>query len=317
MKKVYLLGAVISAMCFNAQNLTEVSVSQPVNQLPTKAVGVIYTQPIEGASGIVADVLANGTYVAAADDFILTETSTISKISITGFQQNGNLETAISQGLIMYIYADKAGVPNGNPSNTAVTPLAKIDISKTSPAYSLVKDVTTYTYTVNVPLAIGTSLTLNKNTTYWVVFAAKTNLTAYTGASRFNWFTAALVGNKAKLIDPNNAFGAGATDWTDISGLTGDQSFNGLAFTIEGETALGTKEIYNSSKVRVSPNPTSDILNFNANVSSVQIFDVVGRNVSSAKVSGNQINVSKLKAGVYVIKFETENGTQTEKFIKK
>ena len=317
MKKVYLLGAVFFAMYANAQEFSAVSLDQSVQVAPSKAPGVIDTQPVVGTSGIVANVLANGNYVAAADDFILSENSTISKISVKGFQNDGNLETAVSQGLLMYIYADKAGVPAGNPSNSAVTPLAKIDISKTSPAYSLVKEASTYTYTVDVPLALGSPLSLNKNTTYWVVFAAKTNLAAYTGASRFNWYTASLVGNKAKLIDPSNAFGAGATDWTNISTLTGDPTFDGLAFTIEGETVLGTKELYNSSKVRISPNPTADILNFNAKVSSVHIFDVVGRNVSTAKVSNNQINVSNLKSGVYIVKFETENGTQTEKFIKK
>ena len=317
MKKVYLLGAVFFALFANAQDFAAVSSSQSTQVLLPKAPGVIYSQPIVGTSGIVSDMLANGDFVATADDFILTDNSTISKINITGFQNQGNLETTISTGLIMYIYSDASGVPSGNPSTTAVTPIAKIDISKTSPAYSLVKTATNYVYTVDVPLALGTTLTLNKNTTYWLVFAAKTNLSAYTATTRFNWYTAAVVGNKAKLIDPRNAFGAGATDWTDISSLTADPSFDGLSFSIEGETALGTGEVYNSNKVSISPNPTSDYLNFNSKVQSVQIVDASGRNVSSSKVVNNQIDVRNLAKGIYFVKFQTEKGVQTEKFIKK
>lgn len=317
MKKVYLLGAVFFALFANAQEFAAVSSSPSSNVSPTKAPGVIYSQPVEGTSGIVSDVLSNGSYVAAADDFILTDNSVVSRITVTGFQNQGNLETVVSTGLIMYIYTDANGMPSGNPTDAAQTPVAKIDLSKSSPAYSLVKTGSTYAYSVNIPLALGKGISLNKNTTYWLVFAAKTNLSAYTGATRFNWYTAARVGNKAKLIDPSDAFQAGATNWTDISELTEDASFDGLTFTIEGETALGTGEIYNSNKVSISPNPTSDYLNFNAKVKSVQIIDAAGRNVSSAKVANNQVDVRNLAKGVYIVKFETENGTQTEKFIKK
>lgn len=72
-----------------------------------------------------------------------------------------------------------------------------------------------------------------------------------------------------------------------------------------------------TSKLALYPNPTSDYLYFSADVKSVQIFDAAGRNVSSAKAATKKVDVRNLAKGVYVVKFETEKGTQTEKFIKK
>ena len=80
---------------------------------------------------------------------------------------------------------------------------------------------------------------------------------------------------------------------------------------------MGTANNSTTASVSLYPNPTSDFLNFSGKVSSVQIFDASGRTVSSSKVSNNQVNVTNLEKGVYIVKFETENGTQTEKFIKK
>lgn len=314
MKKVYLLASALITLSLNAQEFAAVSNNSAVHIVNNKA--VLFSQPVTTTDGIVADVLANGNFVACADDFTLAENSTITKISVTGFQNQGDLETAVSTGIMMYIYNDAAGVPNGNPSNAAVVPVAKIDIPSSSAAYSLVKSDTNYIYSVNIPLALGSALTLNKNTKYWVVFAAKTNLTAYTGTTRFNWFAGTVAGSNAKLIDPSNAFGAGATNWTDLSALTATPALNGLAFSIEGETNLATGEVYNSNKVSVSPNPTSDYLTIGGKVQSVEIADASGRKVS-AKVINNVVDVKNLAKGVYVIKFVTERGTQTEKFIKK
>lgn len=71
-----------------------------------------------------------------------------------------------------------------------------------------------------------------------------------------------------------------------------------------------------NKKMAFYPNPTTDFLNFNTKVSAVQIFDASGRNVTSTQLSKSQIDVRNLAKGVYIVKFETEKGSQTEKFIK-
>lgn len=299
MKKFYFLSSLLLGLIANAQ----------------------FTQTATGTNGIVSNVLSTGSFVLCADDFTVSQATTVSSISVTGFQNAGTLETGISTGLILYIYSDSSGVPASNPTVTAYVPVAKIDISNTSPAYNLVKTGTSnYTYNVNVALALPTAVTLQPGVTYWLAFAPKTNLTAYTATTRFNWFTATTTfGNPAKLIDPANAFGAAATSWTNVSTLTADPTFNSLAFSIVGTNVLGTtEEVFNSNKLTISPNPTSDILNIktDSKINNVSVVDMTGRKVN-VKLDGDKVDVRAFPAGTYLINIETKDGISTEKFIKK
>jgi hypothetical protein len=299
MKKIYYLGSLLLGLLINGQ----------------------FTQTPTGTNGIVSNVLSSGSFVLCADDFTVSQATTVSSISVTGFQNAGTLETGISTGLILYIYTDASGVPASNPTVTSYVPVAKIDISSTSPAYNLVKtDTSTYTFNINVASAIPTAVTLQPGVTYWLAFAPKTNLTAYTATTRFNWFTATTAsGNPAKLIDPGNAFGANATNWTNVSTLTADPTFNSLAFSIVGTTTLGTtEEVFNSNKLRISPNPTTDVLNIktDSKINSVSVVDLTGRKVN-VRLDGDKVDVRSLPAGTYLINVETKDGISTEKFIKK
>ncbi|EJL70493.1 T9SS type A sorting domain-containing protein [Chryseobacterium populi] len=301
MKKLYLFGVLLSAIGLNAQT-------------------VIYSQPTTTTNGIVSDVLANNNFVAAADDFKLTSQNKITKIKIEGFQNAGTLETTIATGAVLYIYANNGGMPAGIPNNPAVTPIAKVDVAKGAPGYGLVKTGTSnYTFTIDVTAALPTPVILQANAVYWLVFAAKTNLTAYTGTTRFNWFAGQINDNPALLVDPSNAFGAGATNWTSLSALTATPALDGLAFSIEGESVLGVHEVYNSVKsVSVSPNPTTDYLfvTSKSKVSNVAVFDVSGRKLN-VNFDGEKVDVRNLQAGNYMISIENKDGKITEKFIKK
>lgn len=304
MKKLYVFGVLLSAMNSNAQT-------------------VIYSQPTAGTSGIVANALANGNFVASADDFTLASQSTITKINIQGFQQSGTLGTAVATGAMLYIYADNAGKPAGIPNNPAVTPIAKIDIASGAAGYSLVNTATNYTFTIDVAAALPTPLVLQANTVYWLVFAAKTNLTAHTAAVRFNWFGATPTGNTSKLVDPSNAFGASATTWTNISTLTGSAALDGLSFSIEGPSLGVDKEIFNSAKLSVYPNPVKDIVTIsnelNYSLQSINITDLNGRTVKTLKMNGEasaQVNISDLSSGVYMMNISSDKGSMTKKIVK-
>ncbi|KFF12269.1 hypothetical protein IW15_11965 [Chryseobacterium soli] len=301
MKKNYLLGLLFCITGLNAQT-------------------VIYNQPTTTTDGIVANALANNTFVATADDFTLTSQRRITKINIVGFQNQGTLETTVATGAMLYIYADNAGSPAGIPNNNVVAPIAAINIAKGAPGYVLTKTGTSnYTFSIDVTVALSTPVILQANTVYWVVFAAKTNLTAYTAATRFNWFAGQANGSPAKLVDPANAFGAGATTWTSLSALTGTTALDGLAFSIEGNSVLGTTEVFSSVKeITVSPNPTSDYLfiKTKSKVSAVEIFDLTGRKIVSTTET-DRVDVKNLEPGNYIIKIQTKEGVTTEKFIKK
>jgi hypothetical protein len=50
---------------------------------------------------------------------------------------------------------------------------------------------------------------------------------------------------------------------------------------------------------------------------SVQIFDIVGKEVVKADVINNAVNVANLEAGVYIVKITEEGKTATRKLIIK
>ncbi len=78
--------------------------------------------------------------------------------------------------------------------------------------------------------------------------------------------------------------------------------------------------IYDTSdKISVYPNPTIDILFIEANTSGeVSIYDLDGKLIMKKQIENakNEINVSSLTTGSYVLKFLYNNGYKTTKFVK-
>lgn len=319
MKKIYFLAASLFVLStVNAQEkLSAVSLNTTNVDILKSTKAVLYEQEISGTSGIVSDVLSNGNFVTVADDFTLTESADVSKINISGFQNQNSLST-LCTGIMLYIYTDNGGQPSGIPGDSNAY-VAKVDVSAPSSVYTINNpSAGSFVFTVDLAAANGSPVALQANTKYWLVFSPKVNITAYTAATRWNWYTGTVTDTEAKLVDPQNAFGAGATDWTDISLLTGDSSFDGLAFSIEGETTMGVGEVYNSVKdLTVAQN--ADQLFILAKAQKVQSSDVFssdGKKVLTAK--GDKINISALSKGVYFINVTTAEGKLlSTKFIKK
>ena len=93
-------------------------------------------------------------------------------------------------------------------------------------------------------------------------------------------------------------------------------------YMLDVKQSLGVNEI-NSKSISYYPNPVKDILNLvsDKNVTSVSVYSIKGKlvknfaNLDEAKV---QLNLSKLTAGMYVVKATTkDNKTKTFKVIKK
>ena len=74
-----------------------------------------------------------------------------------------------------------------------------------------------------------------------------------------------------------------------------------------GELGIGD---INTSSFSYYPNPVTDILNisYDKAVKAISVYNMAGQLVSSFKTSSNQINLSALPGGVYVIKAELEGG---------
>lgn len=100
--------------------------------------------------------------------------------------------------------------------------------------------------------------------------------------------------------------------------------YNFPILTNEAETVfqtLSTGEIEKQFAVKIYPNPTENILNVKGGkiIKSIQLFDVQGRILMTKIVNGTQaiIETSPYSSGTYFIRMQTENGTFTQKIVKK
>lgn len=76
----------------------------------------------------------------------------------------------------------------------------------------------------------------------------------------------------------------------------------------------GIAKINTANKTSIYPNPATNKINVTANdISSLKVFDVIGKEVISTKV--NDVDVSNLPNGVYFIQVQTNQSTTTQKII--
>ncbi|PQJ31838.1 hypothetical protein BST92_07815 [Nonlabens arenilitoris] len=88
-------------------------------------------------------------------------------------------------------------------------------------------------------------------------------------------------------------------------------------FTTEG-TASVDDQIANL--FTLSPNPATDVLNIKTDevITKATIYNGLGQVISeNVKSNNNQIKINTLSAGLYLLKLDTDNGSQTVQFIKK
>ena len=318
MKKLYVVAASLFALTIiNAQSLSAVSANQNPVKNSQRPAALLYEQVPTSGDGIISDIISNGNYVIAADDFTLTDDVTAKKFSFVGFQNAANLLN-FNRGMLMYIYTDNGGKPSGNPGD-ANPYVAKVDLTQTSTAYTITTPAAGYfTYNVDLVEALGTAPNLVSGTKYWVLFAPKLNLTTFSSTERWNWTVGTVNSHFAKLLDPSDTFGVGATSWTNISSLTGDSTYNGLAFSIEGDNNLGITESYSTIKDVTVTQAADELYIFTKNekLKSAVIYSADGKIV--LKGNTDKINISGLTKGIYIVNITTLSGkTLSTKFIKK
>jgi len=75
---------------------------------------------------------------------------------------------------------------------------------------------------------------------------------------------------------------------------------------------------FNSSAVRLYPNPTNGLLNIQMNaaqVFGVAIFDVQGKQVLNVKTSNNTVDLSKIVDGIYFVQIQSSVGTMYKEVV--
>lgn len=329
MKKITYLLALVS-LALGAQNNLEQNSGQqtPISQRSAQA--IIFDQPSTGGNGIVSDVF-NGIpgAVYSADDFVIDEenVASVETITVFGFQGAGNLLTTV-EGFDLFIYADAGGVPAGDPSGggdaalLAIENLAPDDASLTI-TETLPDDpanANSYDFTIDIAAASGDVLSLDGGV-YWIVAAPRFATNDIASAERWNWFDADAAddGSEAHLIDVDDLFGGGFTTWTPFStlGLT----FGSTAFTIEGTETLSAGNNTDIVGFSLFPNPTNGLFSVSSTQgqlpTKVIVYDLLGKEVQSFTTDFQELDISSLSNGLYVVEvYGTNNTKTTQKVLK-
>jgi len=90
-------------------------------------------------------------------------------------------------------------------------------------------------------------------------------------------------------------------------------------FNVVQTSFLGISEAEQKGNFAVYPNPANDVLNITriSNKAIFEIYNAAGQLVKAGKIENNQVKVSGLSEGFYVIKIKDGNITGSSKFIKK
>ncbi|KGO91510.1 T9SS type A sorting domain-containing protein [Flavobacterium subsaxonicum] len=95
-------------------------------------------------------------------------------------------------------------------------------------------------------------------------------------------------------------------------------SIGAVAQENKGLTASGKEAI---EGLNIYPNPVSSdriyITSKSTQSKDVEIFDVLGKKILQATITGKELNISDLTAGVYIIKVKEGEATATRKLIVK
>ncbi|WP_412559791.1 lamin tail domain-containing protein [Winogradskyella sp. MIT101101] len=76
---------------------------------------------------------------------------------------------------------------------------------------------------------------------------------------------------------------------------------------------------FSTNKFSIYPNPSTtgfiNISSYNNDVMSVQVFDILGKQVKSETLTDNTLNVSDLNTGVYILRITQNNASTTKKLV--
>ncbi len=91
-------------------------------------------------------------------------------------------------------------------------------------------------------------------------------------------------------------------------------------FSLVEDSGLSTENVL-ASKFRIYPNPANDFVNIigdNVRIESTELFDLLGKQVFSARsLTNGRLDISSMAKGVYVLKINSDAGSLTRKIVIK
>ena len=226
----------ISSAAMAQSNQLEVRSNAPFVTPPSTPVlnnSVVLFEQVRAETGGIVTGFFSGldTGVFSTDDFELDEPARVTSISAVGFQNEQTLED-ILEAFTFYIFENAGGAPAGDPYQDGSW-LYSITLEPGDAGLSVDQEVNIYTFTVNLEEATSEVWQLQAER-YWLVAAPTHEMDNLDGGTRWNWAQGEQNFGEPLLIDPDNNFGAGATNWTPFSALGVDWSPAGLTFSISG-----------------------------------------------------------------------------------
>ncbi len=90
-----------------------------------------------------------------------------------------------------------------------------------------------------------------------------------------------------------------------------------IPFAVTGET-ISIEDIKNTVNVSIYPNPVSEklFIRTEENIKRAEVYNVQGKLMNTVDGDAKEINVSDLKAGIYMLQITTESGVAVLRFIK-
>ncbi len=268
---------------------------------------ILYEQTINtelnsGVSSIYVMNNSMGNY--AADDFTFTSESAIETIFIPGFYISTIDISTVGTAINLFIYTDLEDKPSEYPATVGAAELEIRNLDFSDPSISINDN----NFTIDIATINGSPFVLPEGK-YWLVF----NVNVPASGNVWSWF----YGNTSefqngKIHDEGNY--GGYLPWTNFLDIGMDGG--ALAFRIEGSVVANVLD-NELSKTEITPNPAKNNFNIisNLNIKKVKIFSILGKLIYSENYT-NQIDISKLEKGLYLVNIDTENGTIVKKMIK-
>ncbi|MDT8346403.1 MAG: T9SS type A sorting domain-containing protein [Flavobacteriaceae bacterium] len=279
---------------------------------------LISDQPTNSTTGIISVKYGiGGSSVFCTDDFTASSNAVITDLTFEAFQSNAVI-APIFQGVELYIFGNGTGVPAGNPA-TSNSWLLFADIPAGDPSLTITDAGLGSDYNISIDLLQfnGTGFSVTAGTTYWVSIAAKVNDAFNAGAgTRWNWFAAAAAGGDAQIASPSGDFGLTPGTWASFPSL--GLAVNGLNFLIEDNSTLSVNEL-SDLNFKIFPNPAQNFIRISTasgiQVEAVEAYDMLGKRLDLAIVN-DEVDITHLTPGIYMLKVVTNSGSITKKIIK-
>ncbi len=254
---------------------------------------VLLQQAKQPDGNMISGSTTNGRSVHVADDFVLTSAAKLNKITLQGAQIFQNLPSIYTGADVYIIKAEQLEGAPGSENAIYSANNTKDGINLESRGYEqdFVLDFSTQ------------NIVLEANQKYWIVFSARINMPYNSSTGDWHSFPGEnSTGTSLAQVYTNGAWS------TQNSGLT---------FILEGNTTLGTSEVFTSRPNFLRSTLVKEQLEIiSDDIATVKIIDLTGKQilVSEKRI----IKTETLTAGTYLVVATTKQGkTLTAKIIKR